>query len=82
MDQDDITFRAERSPTKTAQNITRVEELAYELRVNEVMTADLKAFRLKLPMADALELIPLGENLRRAGNFRWKSWWVSSAWKI
>ena len=39
-----------------AQNITRLEELAYELRVNEVMTADLKALSPETPMADALEL--------------------------
>ena len=39
-----------------AQSITRVEELAYELRVQEVMTADLKALPPDQPMSTALEL--------------------------
>ena len=39
-----------------AQNITRVEELAYELRVQEVMTRDLKALAPEMPMSEALEL--------------------------
>lgn len=41
---------------KEAQSITRVEELAYELRVAEVMTGDLKSLRQDMSMADALEL--------------------------
>jgi CBS domain-containing protein/anti-sigma regulatory factor (Ser/Thr protein kinase) len=39
-----------------AQNITRVEELAYELRVQEVMTSDLKALSPDLSMRAALDL--------------------------
>jgi len=39
-----------------AQSITRVEELAYELRVQEVMTRDLKALSPDLPMATALHI--------------------------
>ena len=41
---------------KDAQNITRTEELAYELRVSEVMTGELKALDPEMPMVDALEL--------------------------
>jgi CBS domain-containing protein/anti-sigma regulatory factor (Ser/Thr protein kinase) len=39
-----------------AQNITRVEELAYELRVQEVMTGDLKALTPEMPMSVVLDL--------------------------
>ncbi len=39
-----------------AQNITRVEELSYELRVQEVMTKDVKALTPDLTMAAALDL--------------------------
>lgn len=39
-----------------AQNITRVEELAYELRVREVMTADIKTLVPEMPMSVALDL--------------------------
>jgi CBS domain-containing protein/anti-sigma regulatory factor (Ser/Thr protein kinase) len=39
-----------------AQSITRVEELAYELRVNEVMTGDLKALAPGMPMSVVLDL--------------------------
>jgi CBS domain-containing protein/anti-sigma regulatory factor (Ser/Thr protein kinase) len=39
-----------------AQNITRVEELAYELRVQEVMTRDLKFLSPDLSMRAALDL--------------------------
>ena len=39
-----------------AQSITRVEELAYELRVQEVMTHDLKALSPEMPMSVALDM--------------------------
>jgi CBS domain-containing protein/anti-sigma regulatory factor (Ser/Thr protein kinase) len=39
-----------------AQTITRVEELAYELRVQEVMTGDLKSLSPEMPMSVALDL--------------------------
>jgi CBS domain-containing protein/anti-sigma regulatory factor (Ser/Thr protein kinase) len=41
---------------KQAQSITRVEELAYELRVQEVMTGDLKALSPDMTMLEALEM--------------------------
>lgn len=41
---------------KEAENITRVEELAYELRVGEVMTRDVKALEPDMPMAAVLEM--------------------------
>jgi CBS domain-containing protein/anti-sigma regulatory factor (Ser/Thr protein kinase) len=41
---------------KEAENITRVEELAYELRVDEVMTRDIKALDPEMPMSQALDL--------------------------
>jgi len=40
----------------TVGRITRVEELAYELQISEVMTGDVKAVTPDLPMAYALEL--------------------------
>lgn len=39
-----------------AENITRVDELAYELKVHEVMTVDIKALSPDIPMASALEM--------------------------
>lgn len=39
-----------------AENITRLEELAYELRVDEVMTADLKVLSAQQSMSSALDL--------------------------
>lgn len=39
-----------------AQNITRVEELAYELKVQEVMTVDLKSLAPDTPMSVALDM--------------------------
>lgn len=39
-----------------AHTITRVEELAYELRVQEVMTRDVKYLAAESPMATALEI--------------------------
>ncbi len=39
-----------------AENITRVEELAYELRVDEVMTGNVKALDPEMPMSEALDL--------------------------
>lgn len=39
-----------------AQNITRVEELSYELRVQEVMTKNVQALSPDLPMSAALNL--------------------------
>jgi CBS domain-containing protein/anti-sigma regulatory factor (Ser/Thr protein kinase) len=40
----------------TAKNITRVEELGYELIVNEVMTQDVKTFNPDMLMRDVLEI--------------------------
>lgn len=55
MEQDDTDLN--RTITdKEAQSITRVEELAYELRVQEVMTGDLKALSPEMSMAEALEM--------------------------
>ena len=39
-----------------AESITRVEELAYELKVNEVMTKDLVSVLPETPMEEALEI--------------------------
>lgn len=39
-----------------AENITRVDELAYELKVQEVMTVEIKTLTPEMPMASALEL--------------------------
>jgi CBS domain-containing protein/anti-sigma regulatory factor (Ser/Thr protein kinase) len=40
-----------------AQNITRVEELAYVLRVNEVMSRDIRMLSPSMRMSDVLELL-------------------------
>lgn len=42
-----------------AENITKVEELAYELRVSEVMTRDTKAISMHISMRDVVELFRL-----------------------
>ena len=39
-----------------ARNITRVEELAYELKVKEVMTHDTRTFSPDTPMRDVMDL--------------------------
>ncbi len=39
-----------------AENITRAEELAYELKIDEVMTPSVKTLSCDLPMSDAVEL--------------------------
>ena len=39
-----------------AENITRVEELAYELKVGEVMTPDPATVSPETPMSEVLEL--------------------------
>lgn len=41
---------------KEAESITRLEELAYEIRVQEVMTRDVKALTPDMPMKMVLEL--------------------------
>ena len=41
---------------KDVQSITRVEELAYELRVQEVMSKNLKTLSVGMSMAEALDL--------------------------
>jgi CBS domain-containing protein/anti-sigma regulatory factor (Ser/Thr protein kinase) len=41
---------------QVAKNITRVEELAYELKVEEVMTRDTRTFSPEMPMRAVLEL--------------------------
>ncbi len=41
---------------RVASNITRVEELAYELKVEEVMTHDTRTFSPETPMREVLEL--------------------------
>jgi CBS domain-containing protein/anti-sigma regulatory factor (Ser/Thr protein kinase) len=41
---------------KEAENITRVEELAYELRVREVMSKEIKLLSPEMPMSTALDL--------------------------
>jgi len=55
MDQDPGA-RGRKITDQEAQNINRVEELAYELRVQEVMTGDLKALAPDMPMSVALDL--------------------------
>lgn len=39
-----------------AENITRAEELAYELRINEVMTSDVFCLNPEMKMKDALDI--------------------------
>lgn len=54
--QSDNTAQGQKITDKLAQSITRVEELAYELRVQEVMTGDLKALAPDMSMSEALEM--------------------------
>lgn len=55
MDQDS-SARGRTITDQEAQNINRVEELAYELRVQEVMTGDVKSLSPDMPMSVALDL--------------------------
>lgn len=41
----------------TAKDITRVEELAYDIRIEEVMTTDVQALSPDAPISDLLELL-------------------------
>ena len=54
--QSDNSTQGQKITDKQAQNITRVEELAYELRVQEVMTRELISLAPDLPMSEALEM--------------------------
>jgi CBS domain-containing protein/anti-sigma regulatory factor (Ser/Thr protein kinase) len=40
---------------QVAENITRTEELAYELKINEVMTRDVKVLTLDMPMSQVVD---------------------------
>ena len=42
---------------QVAEQITRVEELSYELKIDEVMSRDLKRLSTEMRMSDALELL-------------------------
>lgn len=55
MDQDN-SARGRTITDQEAQEINRVEELAYELRVQEVMTGDVKSLSPDMPMSVALDL--------------------------
>jgi CBS domain-containing protein len=41
---------------QVAENITRTEELAYELKISEVMTRDVKALTPDMPMREVVDL--------------------------
>jgi len=45
---------------KDAREISRVEELSYDLKVNEVMTRDVKTVAPELPMSNVLEILRIG----------------------
>ncbi len=55
MDQED-SLQGRMITDQEAQNITRVEELAYELRVQEVMSSKLRTLSPEMPMSAALNL--------------------------
>jgi CBS domain-containing protein/anti-sigma regulatory factor (Ser/Thr protein kinase) len=40
---------------QVAENITRTEELAYELKINEVMTRNVKVLTLDMPMSEVVD---------------------------
>ena len=52
-----ISVTAANPGEASAQSITRVEELAYVLRVSEVMTKDIKTFSPSMRMSAVLELL-------------------------
>jgi CBS domain-containing protein/anti-sigma regulatory factor (Ser/Thr protein kinase) len=54
------TFQGKVITDEQAKTITRVEELAYELKVNEVMTKDLVSLVPETRMKDALEMFRNG----------------------
>lgn len=45
---------------KDAREISRVEELSYDLKINEVMTREVKTVAPDLPMNDVLEILRVG----------------------
>lgn len=45
---------------KDAREISRVEELSYDLKINEVMTRDIKTVSPEIPMNDVLEILRVG----------------------
>lgn len=53
---DDISRSVRTISDQAAQNITRTEELAYELKVGEVMTRDIKTLSPDMKMRAALDL--------------------------
>jgi len=43
-------------PEESIHNITKIDELSYELKIKDVMTADVKTVRPDMPMASVMEL--------------------------
>lgn len=46
---------------KDAREISRVEELSYDLKINDVMTRDVKTVSPEVPMNDVLEILRVGQ---------------------
>ncbi len=46
---------------KDAHEISRVEELSYDLKINDVMTRDVKTVAPELPMSNVLEILRVGQ---------------------
>ena len=56
MDQEPSRFKGKIITDQMAEDITRVEELAYDLRISEVMTRDVATLSPDQPMRDVLEM--------------------------
>ncbi len=54
---EDIGIKSQLINEQSAENISRVEELAYELKVNEVMTRDIKLLTLEMSMSEVIDLL-------------------------
>lgn len=54
---EDTGIKTQLIDAQSAENISRVEELAYELKVNEVMTRDIKLISLDMLMDSVIELL-------------------------
>jgi len=63
-----------------AEDISRVEELSYELKIAEVMTRDVHFLSPEMTMRDVIELFRKSISLVHR-LCRMKSWSGSSAWK-
>ena len=60
-----------------ADNISKVEELAYELKINQVMTSNILIIQPETSMEEVSELFPCQKDFWCTSSKRWKFGWGS-----